>query len=47
MNKLSNAEMYEVSGGAISRFTVGIAVGVGVFIVGVIDGFLRPLKCHR
>ena len=47
MNKLSNAEMYEVSAGGLSRFTIGVAAGIGVFIVGVIDGLIRPLKCRR
>ena len=47
MKKLSDNEMYEVEAGAFSKFTLGVVAGVGVFIVGVIDGFLRPLKCHR
>lgn len=46
MNDLTNDELLSVNGGA---FKIGICIGivaVGAFIAGVIDGIIRPLKCH-
>ena len=47
MKKINNEELYEISGGGISK---GVLLGLaafGVFIVGVFDGFMRPLKCNK
>lgn len=47
MNKISDIELQEINGGGISW---GIAVGIVAavtFIVGVIDGYTNPLKCHN
>ena len=46
MNDLSTRELHEVEGGN------GIAIGLGIFagitfIIGVIDGYVRPLKCNQ
>ena len=39
-------ELYEVKGGA-KKWGFGIVIGAVVsFIVGVIDGFMRPLSCN-
>jgi len=41
---MTKEELCEVSGG----FSIWIAVGIGAaitFIIGVIDGYVRPLKC--
>ncbi len=46
MKKISKKELMQIKGGSIS---VGTAFGIGagiVFLIGVIDGFVRPLKCH-
>ena len=46
MEKLNKKELVNVSGGGIS-LGVGLLIGAGViFIIGVIDGFIRPLKCN-
>lgn len=46
MKKLTNEELKEINGGAIStKLLALIPLGVS-FIVGIIDGYLRPLKCH-
>ncbi len=46
MKKLSKEELVKVNGGGIS-LGVGLLIGAGViFIIGVIDGFMRPLKCN-
>ena len=45
MYKLSNEKLLEVSGGG-----KGLALGLlaaGIFIVGVVDGIIRPYKCRR
>lgn len=44
MRELSVNELNEVSGGGIS---FGLAIFAGItFIIGVIDGYVRPLKCN-
>ena len=46
MKKLTKEELKNVDGGG---FSVGIAVSIvaGVtFIIGVIDGIIRPLRCN-
>ena len=46
MIEINNDELRQVDGGA---FNVGIAVAIAAgitFIVGVIDGIVRPLKCN-
>lgn len=46
MKVLNKEEMLKISGGGISAwafFGIGAAI---VFIAGVIDGFVRPLKCN-
>ncbi len=46
MSVLSKKELQEINGGAISLGT-GLLIGAGiVFLIGVIDGYVRPLKCN-
>ena len=48
MNKiLSLKEQYEIKGGAIKLGVVAAIIGIGTFIIGVVDGILRPLKCYK
>ena len=47
MDVLSNEELMKVNGGAISAAVVAGLAAVGIFIIGVIDGILRPLACHK
>ena len=45
MNKLDNEKLLEVSGGG-----KGLVLGflaAGIFIVGVVDGIIRPYKCRK
>ena len=45
MEKLNKKDLMSVNGGGI--LGVGLLIGAGVvFIIGVIDGFMRPLKCN-
>ena len=46
MNKISNQELKTIKGGA----GVGTYILIGgliVFIIGVIDGYVRPLACRK
>lgn len=46
---LKNNELITVVGGASSK-KIGIGIifaALGSFIVGIIDGFLRPLACNK
>lgn len=47
MNKLDSETMYNISGGAFSKAVAAIILAGGIFIVGVIDGIMRPLKCNK
>ena len=46
MEKVNEEELLNIEGGSISVWT---AIGIGaaaIFVIGVIDGFFRPLKCN-
>ncbi len=46
MKDLTNEELQSINGGGIH---VGFLMGLGAavtFIIGVIDGLVRPLKCN-
>lgn len=46
MKNLTNEELKNVNGGGINIGVIaGIAAGI-TFIVGIIDGIIRPLKCN-
>lgn len=46
MKKLSDNELMQINGGGLSwGAIVGIVAGITV-LIGVIDGFVRPLKCN-
>ena len=44
---LTNKELDHIDGGAV-RWGIGIAIGsVITLLIGIIDGYLRPLKCNN
>lgn len=47
MNVLSKENLYEISGGGLTKTAIAALAALGIFIVGVFDGFMRPLKCNR
>lgn len=48
MNRvLTKNEQFEITGGAVKYGIVAAIIGAGAFIIGIIDGFLRPLKCYK
>ena len=46
MYNLNNNELMAISGG-IGMWGIVAIIGGIVFIIGLIDGFVRPLKCHK
>lgn len=45
MKELDNNKLHEVQGG--SKLVAGLLIAAGVtFIIGVIDGYVRPLRCN-
>ncbi len=43
---LTEEEMFNIDGGKISWQLVGIVGTIITFIAGIVDGYLRPLKCN-
>lgn len=44
MKELNNEELHNIHGGGVA---FGLAIFAGItFIIGVIDGYVRPLKCN-
>ena len=44
MERLEKNELKKISGGGLGT---GLLIGAGViFLIGVIDGYIRPLKCN-
>lgn len=46
MKKMNDKELMEVDGGAVN---IGLILGIGAgvtFLIGLIDGIVRPLKCN-
>lgn len=46
MKELQEEELKEVQGGGISLGTGLLIIGGVAFVVGLIDGIVRPLKCR-
>jgi len=46
VHNLTNNELKQISGGGVS-LGLGLLIAAGViFLVGVIDGYVRPLGCN-
>lgn len=43
---LKEQELETIVGGGISYSVLAIVGAIGVFIAGVVDGIIRPLKCN-
>jgi len=48
VHKLKKHELISINGGAVAAgwIVAGIVAGVS-FIIGVIDGYVRPFKCRK
>lgn len=46
-SNLTLKEQYEIKGGAVKLGVIAGIIGLGTFIIGIIDGLVRPLKCYK
>ena len=47
MEKINKQELKNITGGAF-RIGIGIGIAAGItFLIGVIDGYVRPLACRK
>jgi len=46
VKELSKEELMDVTGGGIGIGTGLIITAITTFVVGVIDGIIRPLRCN-
>lgn len=46
MKEISKEELQEINGGFSIWAALGLVAG-GVFLIGVIDGYVRPKKCNE
>ena len=44
---MSNTELLSIKGGISKTFVVGGVSVIISFLIGVLDGYLRPLSCNR
>ena len=44
--ELSKEELNNISGGIALRYKYYIVGGILTFFAGLLDGFLRPLRCY-
>lgn len=47
MEELSKEELLHIQAGGISWGAVGIFAAIATFLVGVVDGYIRPLPCNQ
>lgn len=46
MTLLKEQELFEINGGGVKKGLIIGLVALGALVAGIIDGLLRPLKCH-
>ena len=44
---LKNEELKDIKGGGMSFGLLASLVGLGAFLIGVLDGIMRPLSCYQ
>ena len=44
---LNKNELLAVTGGSINWTLVGVIGTIISFVAGIVDGYLRPISCHR
>jgi hypothetical protein len=47
IKELKKEELKDLNGGGLSLLGVAGIISGAVFIIGVIDGYVRPLKCNE
>ena len=43
---MSDSKLYSISGGKAKYYILAIVGGLITFLIGVVDGFIRPTKCN-
>jgi lactobin A/cerein 7B family class IIb bacteriocin len=46
MNELTVNELQTISGGGLSWAAIFGMIAGGIFLIGVLDGYLRPYSCR-
>jgi lactobin A/cerein 7B family class IIb bacteriocin len=46
MEQLNNKELQNIYGGGISFGFIFAIAGLITFAIGILDGYIRPLKCN-
>ena len=44
---LQNDELNNITGGGVNYGVLAVIGGVVAFLIGVVDGYLRPLACNK
>ncbi len=44
---LTNEDLFSIKAGAIKASVLALIAAGVTFVIGVIDGYLRPLKCNK
>lgn len=47
MKNLEKEQLKQIWGGSATSVLLISILGLGTIIAGIVDGFLRPLKCHE
>ena len=47
MKLLKEDELLEIKAGGVSWTMVGVFTAVATFVIGLVDGFIRPLPCNE
>lgn len=48
MTEVKQKKLSEIKGGGGISFGAGLLIAAGVvFVIGIVDGYLRPLKCNK
>ena len=43
---MSNEELMNIQGGMAKSYFYGIIIGAVTFLIGLVDGLIRPLSCN-
>ena len=47
MKIVSDEELSKIEGGALTLGAILAIGGIATFLIGVVDGYVRPLKCNK
>ena len=47
MKEIENKKLKDIKGGGVSPWAIIGFASIFVFLSGVVDGYVRPLPCHK